>query len=737
MFKRLVCSSSCLGLLLAAFTSGVQAQTYTITFDAGDPINGLAAGTVLGAQYAAATGATFTPNAFTGSTPTPPSELAWATNTDVTVVSSTGSDVGILGFPELVSGNLLRSEAGWRRENGDPSIRMTLVNPARTVSIDVAGLGAFLSTGRSRMIAFNAEGTQIASALASGSRMQRTLTVNASGIASVVFIAGDGDDWVGIDNIRFTLEPLNVPPIYTPVAPISQQQGSPPTVATLGMVSDLTDPPNSLAVALVAGGTASGVAATDLANTNGTVTASLAASCSAASGTLRLRVTDLGGSTDTDDLQVNVTSNTAPSLAYSAIHVGVGASSTQNPSAGLNDNGSVANVEILNAGTYAGTISVSNTGVLNLSNASPAGSHTVTVRATDNCGANTDAVVQVVVAQASTIKEISSNVNPARFAQDVSLSVQVAGVDPTGSVEFFNGVESLGSAALTASPSGGANLKLATLTLTTLPVGSLALSARYVGDINNAASSSQILAQSVIAADTQLTLSSPANPLSVGSSAFNVRVQAQAPGGGVPEGSVTLSAGAASCVATLTAGSGSCSLNLASAGFALVTGRYTPSNSNHNSSIGGLGIAVVPTPSSTDLRVRIGNDTRNIGAGALLRYDVVVENIGMQAAVGRLEVPLSADFASASYSCTTAGQASCGAVGTGSIDTEISVAPGAVVIYSVQVTAPMSPERTITQTARITTKAPTTDPDLSNNESSDVDSMGLLADGYEDAAIDE
>ena len=130
---------------------------------------------------------------------------------------------------------------------------------------------------------------------------------------------------------------------------------------------------------------------------------------------------------------------------------------------------------------------------------------------------------------------------------------------------------------------------------------------------------------------------------------------------------------------------------------------------------------------------------RNIVAGQSLRYDVVVDNLGSQAAVGRLEVPISADYGSASFSCQAAGAASClGAVtGTGSIDQELSLAPGGVVIYSVLVTAPSNPERTITQSARVTTKSPTTDVDPSNNDASDSDPMGLLADGYEDQAVGE
>jgi len=58
-----------------------------------------------------------------------------------------------------------------------------------------------------------------------------------------------------------------------------------------------------------------------------------------------------------------------------------------------------------------------------------------------------------------------------------------------------------------------------------------------------------------------------------------------------------------------------------------------------------------------------------------------------------------------------------------------------VVIYSLVVTAPISPERTITQSASITAKAPTTDVNLSNNQAADIDPMCLLSDGFADQAI--
>ena len=178
-------------------------------------------------------------------------------------------------------------------------------------------------------------------------------------------------------------------------------------------------------------------------------------------------------------------------------------------------------------------------------------------------------------------------------------------------------------------------------------------------------------------------------------------------------------------------------MNFATVGYQAISASYTPTGSNHRASIGSSAVVIVATPSSTDLRVRIGNGVSNIGAGQALSYLIVVDNLGTQAAVGRLQVPVSADFAGASYTCISAALASCGANGSGSIDTEVSLAPGGVVIYRINVTSPLAPERTISQTVTVVTKAPTTDTDASNNSAADIDPMGLLADGYEDTAVTE
>ncbi|HEX3280132.1 MAG TPA: SdrD B-like domain-containing protein [Pyrinomonadaceae bacterium] len=111
----------------------------------------------------------------------------------------------------------------------------------------------------------------------------------------------------------------------------------------------------------------------------------------------------------TADTLVTLNANTPPVITYTNQNVTLGGSLNINPSSGPSDNGAVASIALLNQGTYTGGINVNNsTGAVSLTNAAPAGIHTITIRATDNCGATTDATLQISVNSCS--GSISGNV---------------------------------------------------------------------------------------------------------------------------------------------------------------------------------------------------------------------------------------------------------------------------------------------------------------------------------------
>ena len=182
------------GLMLAAF----QANAETLTFD------DLAVGTVLSNQYAAL-GASFSANAFTGPGSSTSGEN-WATNTTMDIASVDGNDVGGLGAPPLVSGNLLRGFSGWLNENGDPSFRITFASAATNFSAAFAGV----FTGPDvRLFVYNGSNLLGTVAGAPGaSTGQFTLSYSAGPFTSVVVTPGSFDDWVGVDNISYTLAPV-------------------------------------------------------------------------------------------------------------------------------------------------------------------------------------------------------------------------------------------------------------------------------------------------------------------------------------------------------------------------------------------------------------------------------------------------------------------------------------------------------------------------------------------------
>ncbi len=204
----------------------------------------------------------------------------------------------------------------------------------------------------------------------------------------------------GSNNVTIKLNTCNTPPSITAAGPLNIQKGTSGMQATVATVSDLDDAAGSLSVTTISGGTATGITVSNLVNANGTVTASLTADCSSASsGTLKLQVTDSGGLTATATLTLNVTDNTAPVLgnypATGPINLGTG--TTVSPEAAPTDNGTLVSLTA-SAPDFTGSIAANTaTGTLTISNAGPAGNHTVTVTATDNCGATASKTFNLVV----------------------------------------------------------------------------------------------------------------------------------------------------------------------------------------------------------------------------------------------------------------------------------------------------------------------------------------------------
>lgn len=127
----------------------------------------------------------------------------WAADADMTVVSSAGSDVGELGGPALVSGNVRHSFAGWLAEDGDASLRLAFSTAVRQVSVDFAGVG---EPENVHLFAFSGS-TLLADVTVSTLTGQYALAFSAPAITSVVITPGSYADWVALDNIGFAPVP--------------------------------------------------------------------------------------------------------------------------------------------------------------------------------------------------------------------------------------------------------------------------------------------------------------------------------------------------------------------------------------------------------------------------------------------------------------------------------------------------------------------------------------------------
>lgn len=229
----------------------------------------------------------------------------------------------------------------------------------------------------------------------------------------------------------------NVPTIAAQT--ITRQQGSPVSTATIATVSDDATLAGNLVV--TAGALPPGIALTNITNNNGTITANIAAACNAALGpnTVVLTVTEGGSLSATANLIINVTANTPPALGnYAATSVPVGNNATIAPNLAPADNGTIISLNATIApATFAGTITINPvTGVVNVNNAAPAGSYTITITATDNCSAVATRAFPLTVAQNNPGPTPNPTPNPGpglTFPETSEVSDQKA-----GSVLFYN-----------------------------------------------------------------------------------------------------------------------------------------------------------------------------------------------------------------------------------------------------------------------------------------------------------
>jgi hypothetical protein len=190
-------------------------------------------------------------------------------------------------------------------------------------------------------------------------------------------------------------------------------------------------------------------------------------------------------------------------------------------------------------GTFSiGTATLDGTESASLTGPFAVGSYTITAvyRASTDFAGSASAPGTQVVGPASAAVSLATSQSSPVYGQDVTLTASVAPVapgagTPTGTVAFTQGGTTLGVASM------GADGE-ASVTLSSLPVGSDLITASYSGD-GDFTSASQTLVQTIAQAQTTLAPSSSEEPTPVNEvPTFVATVTATSPGSGQPTGSV-------------------------------------------------------------------------------------------------------------------------------------------------------------------------------------------------------
>ncbi|MEI9811734.1 MAG: Ig-like domain repeat protein [Acidobacteriota bacterium] len=218
-------------------------------------------------------------------------------------------------------------------------------------------------------------------------------------------------------------------------------------------------------------------------------------------------------------------------------------------------------------------------------------------------GGNTNSFVN----QAATTTTTTSSPNPSVFGQTATLTASIAAVapgagTPNGTVSFFDGATLLG----TGSAVGG----VATLTTSSLSVGTHSITSVYNGSLNFSGSISPVHTKTVTQASTSTSLGSAPDPSVLGQTVIlTATLTAPPPGAGTPTGTVSYFDGASLLgtaalsggAATLTTSSltqGTHSLTAVYSGDANFTGSTSPLHTHTvNQAASTTTLAPSPNPS--------------------------------------------------------------------------------------------------------------------------------------------
>ncbi len=339
----------------------------------------------------------------------------------------------------------------------------------------------------------------------------------------------------------------------------------------LETVTDITAPTQTTLAAsanpLLAGSSVTFIATVDLVNPgsgNGTINGSVtftdgakiigAGSVSGGTATITVSTLAVGKhsivASYSGTSSFGTSSSTALNLTVQAGTTNTSLSSSADPSYGgasivltasVVSNGPVptGNVTFVEGTTPLGTARVSQAGIATLQVSGLAlGNHSlVAIYSGDmfNNGSTSSALSETMNI-ATTASVVTSSLSPAAQGSPLVLTATITGNGgvPTGTVQFFDGIVSLGRGTLNATG-------VTKFTTAMLGLGSHSITANYQGDTFDAVSTSPAFVQIIVPATTTVAFSSSNNPSPFGAPlAFSVHVQGT---GSQPTGSITLQDG--------------------------------------------------------------------------------------------------------------------------------------------------------------------------------------------------
>ena len=289
-------------------------------------------------------------------------------------------------------------------------------------------------------------------------------------------------------------------------------------------------------------------------------------------------------------------------------------------------------VSFMNGSTLLGTATLNPSGVATLTTTSLAtGTYSLTAQYSGNANflASTSAGVSVTVNGQATTTSLTASPNPVASGQTLTLTATVQGTGstvPGGTVNFLSGSTPLGTAPVNSSG-------VATLTITTLAVGTYSLTAQYSGNANFLSSTSAGVSVTVNGQATTTSLTASPNPVATGQT-LTLTAAVHGTGSTAPGGTVSFLSGSTLLGTATLNSSGVATLTNSSlgAGNYSLTAQYSGNASSLSSSSAAVSVTVNSQATTTSLTA----SPNPVATGQTLTLTAAVQGTGSTAPGGTI-----------------------------------------------------------------------------------------------------